>query len=217
MVVISCRKPRRRRGRAEPEVKQKGWVGGEPPVPWLSCGGHGVGGGGGSPRSNRGLGNERGLTAVESQPAATTSHFSARVANSRRNSNKSEERNEYFRPGAGFWLGAWAWKDVVDDLRASGHVAYPLSLTGLADRTHLLSPELTLDDHINDIVNLITFEDLHDVILVAHSGSGGTVTAAAGRVPERVARVVYVDSGPVPDGMAQIDLVGRETVEAALA
>ncbi|MEO3863100.1 alpha/beta hydrolase family protein [Acrocarpospora sp. B8E8] len=116
----------------------------------------------------------------------------------------------------GFWLGAWAWKDVVDDLRASGHVAYPLSLTGLADRAHLASPELTLDDHINDIVNLITYEDLHDVILVAHSGSGGTVTAAADRIPERVARVVYVDSGPVPDGMAQLDLVGREDVEAAL-
>ncbi|GAA1018109.1 esterase [Acrocarpospora pleiomorpha] len=116
----------------------------------------------------------------------------------------------------GFWLGAWAWKDVVDDLRAAGHVAYPLSLTGLADRVHLASPELSLDDHISDIVNLITYEDLHDVILVAHSGSGGTVTAAADRIPERVARVVYVDSGPVPDGMAQIDLVGRETVEVAL-
>ncbi|GIH24190.1 esterase [Acrocarpospora phusangensis] len=116
----------------------------------------------------------------------------------------------------GFWLGAWAWKDVVADLRATGHTAYPVSLTGLADRAHLASPALTPDDHIADIVNLITYEDLHDVILVGHSGSGGVVTAAADRIPERVARIVYVDSGPVPDGVAQIDLAGREDVEAAL-
>ncbi|GAA0427290.1 esterase [Acrocarpospora corrugata] len=116
----------------------------------------------------------------------------------------------------GFWLGAWAWKDVVGELRKAGHTAYPISLTGLADRAHLASPGLTLDDHIDDIVNLVSYEDLHEVILVGHSGSGGVVTAAADRIPDRVARVVYVDSGPVPNGMAQIDLVGREAVEAAL-
>ncbi|MEN3540741.1 alpha/beta fold hydrolase [Microbispora sp. ZYX-F-249] len=113
----------------------------------------------------------------------------------------------------GFWLGAWAWRDVAAALRETGHEAYPLTLTGLADRAHLASPALDLDTHIRDITGLIEAEDLHDVVLVGHSGSGAAVTGAAARAAGRVSRVVYVESGPVPDGMAQIDLTGREFVE----
>ncbi|WP_214102811.1 alpha/beta fold hydrolase [Acrocarpospora catenulata] len=112
----------------------------------------------------------------------------------------------------GLWLGAWAWQQVTHELRRHGHTAYPVTLTGVADREHLNSPALTLDDHIADLVNLITYEDLHDVVLVGHSGNGGLVTAAADRIPGRIARLVYVDSGPVPNGLAQIDLMGRENV-----
>ncbi|KAA2261618.1 alpha/beta hydrolase [Solihabitans fulvus] len=106
----------------------------------------------------------------------------------------------------GFWLGAWAWRGVVEPLRAAGHTAYPVTLTGLADRAHLAGPSVDLDTHIADVVNLITHEDLHDVVLVGHSGSGIVVTGAADRIPERIARVVYVDSGPVADGLSQFDL-----------
>ncbi|MEV4461511.1 alpha/beta hydrolase [Microbispora sp. NPDC049633] len=116
----------------------------------------------------------------------------------------------------GFWLGAWAWRDVTAALRGMGHEAYPLTLTGLADRAHLASPALDLDTHIRDITCLIEAEDLHDVVLVGHSGSGAAVTGAAARAAGRVSRVVYVESGPVPDGMAQIDLTGREFVEKRL-
>ncbi|WP_433212059.1 alpha/beta fold hydrolase [Microtetraspora malaysiensis] len=114
----------------------------------------------------------------------------------------------------GLWLGAWAWQGVASHLREDGHAAYPVTLTGLADRSHLAAPELTLDTHIDDIVNLITYEDLRDVVLVGHSLGGAAVTGAADRVPDRIARVVYLESGPVPDGVAPIDMAGREFAEA---
>ncbi|NJP24677.1 alpha/beta hydrolase [Microbispora sp. SCL1-1] len=113
----------------------------------------------------------------------------------------------------GFWLGAWAWRDVTAALRGMGHEAHPLTLTGLADRAHLASPALDLETHIRDILGLAEAEDLRDVVLVGHSGSAAAVTGAAARAAGRVSRVVYVESGPVPDGMAQIDLTGREFVE----
>ncbi|GAB3131772.1 hypothetical protein GCM10027161_05750 [Microbispora hainanensis] len=98
-------------------------------------------------------------------------------------------------------------------LRGMGHEVHPLTLTGLADRAHLASPALDLDTHIRDITGLVEAEDLRDVVLAGHSGSAAAVTGAAARAAGRVSRVVYVESGPVPDGMAQIDLTGREFVE----
>ncbi|ETK37543.1 alpha/beta fold hydrolase [Microbispora sp. ATCC PTA-5024] len=117
----------------------------------------------------------------------------------------------------GFWLGAWAWRGVTERLRADGHEVHPLTLTGLADRAHLLSPGLTIDTHIADITGLLVYEDLRDVVLVGHSGAAAAVTGAADRTAGRVARVVYVESGPVPDGMAQADLSGRERIEKQAA
>ncbi|MER5649789.1 alpha/beta hydrolase [Streptosporangium sp. NPDC002524] len=106
----------------------------------------------------------------------------------------------------GFWLGGWAWEKVTGPLREAGHDVHPVTLTGLGDRVHLAGPEVDLETHIQDIVNTIVFADLTEVILVAHSGAGAPVTGAADRIPERVARVVYVESGPPADGMTQLDL-----------
>ncbi|MEU8203918.1 alpha/beta hydrolase [Streptosporangium sp. NPDC049046] len=106
----------------------------------------------------------------------------------------------------GFWLGAWAWEKVTGPLREAGHDVHPVTLTGLGDRVHLAGPEVDLETHIQDIVNTVVFADLTEVILVAHSGAGAPVTGAADRIPERVARIVYVDSGPMADGMSQLDL-----------
>ncbi|MFJ2032182.1 alpha/beta fold hydrolase [Streptosporangium sp. NPDC087985] len=105
----------------------------------------------------------------------------------------------------GFWLGAWAWEKVVPPLCEAGHDVHPVTLTGLGDRAHLAGPRVNLETHIQDIVNTVVFADLHDVILVGHSGAGAPVTGAADRIPERVARVVYLDSGPLADGMTQLD------------
>ena len=69
----------------------------------------------------------------------------------------------------GFWLGAWAWRDVATDLRGRGHEVYPLSLTGLGERAHLARPDIDLETHVTDVLNLIHYQELHEVILVGHS------------------------------------------------
>src|SRR3712207_8832878 len=63
------------------------------------------------------------------------------------------------------WLGGWCWQPIARRLRNAGHDAYPLTLTGLGERVHLASPEVDLQTHITDVVNLLEFEDLRDVVL----------------------------------------------------
>jgi pimeloyl-ACP methyl ester carboxylesterase len=110
----------------------------------------------------------------------------------------------------GFWLGAWVWRPVADSLRERGHVVHAVDLTGMGERAHLASPEVDLTTHIDDVVHLLEQEGLHDVVLVGHSYGAMVTTGAADRVPERVARLVYVDSGPLPEGMAQADFEGPD-------
>jgi len=111
-------------------------------------------------------------------------------------------------PGA--WMGGWCWQRVTPLLQASGHRAYTPTLTGLGDRVHLARPEIDLDTHIQDIVNLLEFEEIRDVILVGHSYAGTVVTAVADRVPERLRLLVYLDTGAPPDGKSIFDLFGPE-------
>jgi pimeloyl-ACP methyl ester carboxylesterase len=108
----------------------------------------------------------------------------------------------------GMWIGAWAWHDVTGALRDAGHDVYPLTLTGVADRSHLLGPDVDLDTHIEDVVRLAEIEDLHDLVLVGHSYGGMPVSAAALRLRERIKAVVYVDSGPLPEGTTQASVSG---------
>src|SRR5918992_2951228 len=105
----------------------------------------------------------------------------------------------------GAWLGGWCWQPIARQLRNQGHDAYPVTLTGLGERAHLAGPEVNLETHITDVVNIIEFEDLGDVLLLGHSYAGIVVTGAADRIPERIAQLVYLDSGPVPDGLAYLD------------
>ena len=114
-------------------------------------------------------------------------------------------------PGA--WLGGWAWDDVADRLETGGHDAHPVTLTGLGDRAPL-TPEVDLERHVGDIVDAIEESDLSGLILVAHSYGGIPVTGAADRITERVATVVYVDSGPALDGNAYIDTLPPPVREA---
>ncbi|MCA9880453.1 MAG: alpha/beta fold hydrolase, partial [Thermomicrobiales bacterium] len=113
-------------------------------------------------------------------------------------------------PGA--WLGGWAWRDVAETLRDEGHEVYSVTLTGLGERVHLARPEVDLETHITDVVNTILANDLDDVILAGHSYAGIVVTGVADRVPERVQRVVFVDSAPLPDGVAMSDLFPPEAL-----
>jgi pimeloyl-ACP methyl ester carboxylesterase len=100
----------------------------------------------------------------------------------------------------GAWLGGWCWQKVARLLQDNGHDAYPATLTGLGERVHLASPQVDLETHITDVVNLIEFEDLHDVVLLGHSYGGLVVTGAADRIPERISQLVYLDTAPLPDG-----------------
>lgn len=117
---------------------------------------------------------------------------------------------------AGAWLGGWCWQPVASRLRAGRHDVYPVTLTGLGERSHLARPEVDLDTYITDVVNLIEFDDLHDVVLVGHSYSGLVVTGVADRIPDRISLLAYLDSGPVPDGTAYLDMQpppARELIE----
>jgi pimeloyl-ACP methyl ester carboxylesterase len=114
-------------------------------------------------------------------------------------------------PGA--WLGGWAWQPVARQLRDHGHDAYSVTLSGLGERAHLASPQIDLDTHISDVVNLVEFEDLHDLVLVGHSYAGIVVTGVADRIPDRIAQLVYLDSGPAGDGMAFLDTSPAEQRE----
>lgn len=121
-------------------------------------------------------------------------------------------------PGA--WLGGWCWQGVAPALRAAGHTVYPVTLSGLGERVHLATPEIDLETHITDVANLMLYEDLTDVILVGHSYAGIVVDGVADRLAERISQLVYLDSGPLGNGIAQIDFYpseARELIEYQVA
>ncbi|RJL35854.1 alpha/beta fold hydrolase [Bailinhaonella thermotolerans] len=117
----------------------------------------------------------------------------------------------------GAWHGGRCWDRVVPLLTAAGHRVAAPSLTGLGDRAHLLGPEVGLDTHTDDVVRLITEEGLTDVILVGHSYAGLVISAAANRIPERIAHLVYLDAMVPEDGESAVDVhpVTQALIDAA--
>ncbi|HEY1293084.1 MAG TPA: alpha/beta fold hydrolase [Chloroflexota bacterium] len=94
----------------------------------------------------------------------------------------------------GMYFGGWCWRKVAARLRAADHVVYTPSLTGCAERVHLSGPSITIDTFGRDVANLLRFEDVHDVTLVATSCGGMAVARAAELEPDRVGRLVLVDA-----------------------
>src|SRR5580698_6932911 len=92
----------------------------------------------------------------------------------------------------GVWHGGWCYKRVAVLLRKAGHEVYTPTLTGLGERSHLMSPTIDLDTHITDVVNVIKTEDLSDIILVGHSYGGMVVTGVADALPDRIRSLVYL-------------------------
>ena len=90
--------------------------------------------------------------------------------------------------------GGWCYQRVARILRAAGHDVYTPTLTGLGERSHLVSADVDLDLHIRDIVAVLHYEDLRDVILVGHSYGGMVITGVADRATDRVGRLVYLDA-----------------------
>src|SRR6476659_6394160 len=108
----------------------------------------------------------------------------------------------------GAWGGAWAFRKVDSELREKGYNVYRPELTGLGERVHLSRPDIGLSTHIEDVVNMILFEDLHDIILVGHSYGGMVITGVADRVPDRIKRLIYVDAFAPNDGEGLMSIFG---------
>ena len=108
----------------------------------------------------------------------------------------------------GAWHGGWCWKRVRDILEAAGHRVYTPTQTGLGERSHLLGPDITLDTFVRDICNVLTWEDLREVILVGHSFGGVSITGAADRERDRIAHLVYLDALVLQNGQTPFSVVG---------
>ena len=107
----------------------------------------------------------------------------------------------------GGFTGGWVWKTVRAYLESNRHRVYTPTLTGLGERAHLISPILDLETHIQDVENVLHYEDLNDVVLVGTSYSGMVITGVADRVPERIAHLIYVDAFVPYHGESVFDLV----------
>jgi pimeloyl-ACP methyl ester carboxylesterase len=115
----------------------------------------------------------------------------------------------------GAWHGGWCWRRVADRLTARGHRVFTPTLTGLADRSHLLDERIDLTTHITDVVNLIAWEDLDRIVLCGHSYGGMVVTGVADKVADRVAALVYLDAFVPENGQAMRDIVTRPLADVA--
>ena len=118
----------------------------------------------------------------------------------------------------GAWAGSWCWRRVTPLLRAAEHEAYPVTLTGVGERSHLLSKDIRLATHIRDVVNVIDNEELDSVVLVGHSYGGIVITGVADLLLQRggpsIERLVYVDAVTPYPGESWSSQHAKETIDA---
>ena len=117
----------------------------------------------------------------------------------------------------GAWRGSWIWKRVRRQLQAHGHDVFTPTNTGVADRSHLSAPSVNLDTHINDVANLLRWEELSNVILCGHSYGGCVISGVADRMPERIAALVYLDAFVLDDGQCLNDTIPQDVRRERLA
>ncbi|MCC6177359.1 MAG: alpha/beta hydrolase [Chloroflexi bacterium] len=118
----------------------------------------------------------------------------------------------------GAWSGGWSWANMRSRMRERGHEFLTPTYTGLGERAHLARPDVTLDTHIQDVLGVLEFEDLRDVLLLGHSYGGMVATGVADRARNRIAKLVYLDAFVPRDGQSLMDLLpgdGRARMEAA--
>jgi len=107
----------------------------------------------------------------------------------------------------GAWSAAWAWKKVRPLMAAAGHQFFAPTYTGLGERAHLASQSNDLETHIQDVLGVLTYEYLREVVLIGHSYGGMVATGVADRARGRIARLIYLDAFVPANGQALIDLV----------
>jgi Alpha/beta hydrolase family len=116
----------------------------------------------------------------------------------------------------GAWVGGWYWRRVSDLLEKGGHKVFSPTLTGLGERSHLLSKDISLDTHVTDIVNVIKWESLKDICFVAHSYAGFPGSGALDQIGERVSSIVWVDALKPDNGQKVIDFTNETFRKAVL-
>ncbi len=104
--------------------------------------------------------------------------------------------------------GGWCYQPVTRLLRRAGHEVHAPTLTGLGERAHLVGPHVDLDLHIEDVVAVLHYEDLRDVVLVGHSYGGMVITGVADRSSERIGKLVYLDAANPRNGQSLLDVAG---------
>jgi pimeloyl-ACP methyl ester carboxylesterase len=109
----------------------------------------------------------------------------------------------------GAWHGGWCWRRVADRLEAKGHKVYTPTLTGLGERSHLLSDTITLDMHITDVANIFAWEDLQDVVLAGHSYGGFVISGVAERVLPSISSLVFLEAFVPQNGDDVLDLASK--------
>jgi pimeloyl-ACP methyl ester carboxylesterase len=108
----------------------------------------------------------------------------------------------------GGWTGSYAFRHVRRLLQAEGHEVFTPSLTGIGERSHLSSPQVSLSTHVHDVVNVVLYEDLHDIVLLGFSYGGAVVSGAVAHIVERVRHLVFVDAFVLDDGDSVFSLAG---------
>jgi pimeloyl-ACP methyl ester carboxylesterase len=117
----------------------------------------------------------------------------------------------------GTFVGGWYWRRVADLLEQKGHKVFSPTLTGLGERSHLLSKEINLDTHVTDIVNVIKWEDLRDICLVVHSYGGWVGSGVLEVIGDRVSSIVWLDAYKPENGQKPIDLTSEAFRKLVLA
>jgi pimeloyl-ACP methyl ester carboxylesterase len=104
--------------------------------------------------------------------------------------------------------GGWCYQLVARIMRSNGQEVYTPTLTGLGERAHLLNPSIDLDSHITDIVKVLEFEDLRNVVLVGHSYGGMVITGVADRAGDRIGHLVFLDAATPQNGQSLVEIAG---------
>ena len=108
----------------------------------------------------------------------------------------------------GAWAGAHGFRHVRRRLQAAGCEVFTPSLTGIGERVHLTSPQVTLSTHVRDVVNQVLFEDLDGIVLLGFSYGGMVVTGCLEHIAERISHLVYLDAFLPADGDSAQSLAG---------
>ncbi|MDB5608828.1 MAG: esterase [Bradyrhizobium sp.] len=106
----------------------------------------------------------------------------------------------------GAWSAGWAWKKMHPLMSAAGHRLVTPTYTGLGEREHLANPSIDLETHIQDILNVVRYDDLRDIVLIGHSYGGMVATGVADRARDRITQLIYLDAFVPRDGQSLLDL-----------